>query len=182
MWLDLSIDGSCHVGVDGFFAKVIGEIDRVTFSTLQGLCRPSAVLSAGSVDLTMTFPNRLHLTGLNVSLRSDPSRIARDPYGLGWLFEAQEAPERATRLGPSASEGLISGARALEWMAKESDCMVRYVRENLEETAPGDALPPRNGGHFPCRLAGRIGRDDLLRLHETFFAAGAEEDPHTAPP
>jgi len=174
MWLDLSIDGSCHVGVDGFFAKVIGEIDRVTFSTIQGLCRPSAVLSAGGVDLTMTFPNRLHLIGLNVSLRSDPSRIARDPYGLGWLFEAQEPPERATRSAPSASEGLISGARAFEWMAKESDCMARYVRENLEEPPRGDAPPPGDGGCFPCRLAGRIAPDDLLRLHETFFAVGAE--------
>ena len=52
MWLDESEDGSCHVGVDAFFTRVLGNVDKLSFVTPRGAGRPSAVINAAA----STFP------------------------------------------------------------------------------------------------------------------------------
>ena len=107
-WLAVASDGVCHIGVDAFLARTLGGIDRVQFVTTKGLERPAAVLTVRDVDLTVSFPNPVFITGVNGALRADPARLARDPYGLGWLFEGivrdravpSERPPEAHRRPP----------------------------------------------------------------------------------
>ncbi|MCK4304760.1 MAG: hypothetical protein KAY24_11035, partial [Candidatus Eisenbacteria sp.] len=87
MWLDVSEDGSCHVGVDAFLTRVLGAVERESFVSEKGFHRPAVVLRVGGVDLLLTFPLRMNITQCNTLLRSKPERLVEDPYGAGWLFE-----------------------------------------------------------------------------------------------
>src|ERR1017187_9712783 len=87
MWLDVSEDGVCHVGIDAFLARTLGSVDRIAYLTPRGVAHPAVVLSVGASDLHMVFPNRMFITSPNLYLRANPARLTSDPYRLGWLFE-----------------------------------------------------------------------------------------------
>src|SRR5689334_22231749 len=70
LWLEVGTDGTCHIGIDGFLAKLLGSVDRVTFLTSPGRAYPAAVLTAAGTDLTCVFPNRLNVTAANTYLRA----------------------------------------------------------------------------------------------------------------
>ena len=40
-WLDAEESGLCHIGVDGFLADVVGNVDGVTFVTTRGTHSPT---------------------------------------------------------------------------------------------------------------------------------------------
>ena len=88
--------------------------------TTKGLERPAAVLTVRDVDLTVSFPNPVFITGVNGALRADPARLARDPYGLGWLFEGIVRDRAAVPNGnPKIADGLLRGDAATAWMRRE---------------------------------------------------------------
>ena len=101
-WLDAEESGLCHIGLDGFFADVAGNVDGVTYVTTRGTHSPTLALTVHGVEWPMIFPNPLMIQKVNSRVRSDPTRLTADPYGAGWLFEGWELPGR-TR------SGLVSG-------------------------------------------------------------------------
>ena len=36
MWLDVTDDGTCHAGIDGFLSRVLGKVDRISYVRLSG--------------------------------------------------------------------------------------------------------------------------------------------------
>jgi glycine cleavage system H lipoate-binding protein len=154
-WLDAEDSGLCHVGIDGFVTEIAGAVDGVTFVTSRGTHCPALVLTIHGVEWPMTFPNPVMIEKVNSRVRSDPSRVAADPYGSGWLFEGWEVPGR-TRAG------LISGPQAAAWQAQERERLTNQIH---------DAHAPGCDGGAPVRgVAQFLSRPDLVRLFQHFFS------------
>ncbi len=170
LWIDLRDDESCHIGADAFLASLVGRIDAVDFVTARGICRPEAVLSVGGADLRLVFPNPIHVTHVNTALRSDPGKIADDPYGRGWLFAGRETCAATAPGLPGADGGLRRGAEARLWMDGELRRAARFVHETAMGRGP-DGVPVMNDGGLPAaHLADHLSRGDKLRLFAWFFS------------
>jgi glycine cleavage system H lipoate-binding protein len=174
-WLDVASDGVCHIGVDAFLARTLGGIDRVQFVTTKGLERPAAVLTVRDVDLTVSFPNPVLITGVNGALRADPARLARDPYGLGWLFEGivrdhASLPNGQTKL----TDGLLRGDAATAWMRREG-LRLRGLAEAASERISGVRLAADGGLPAPG-LIRTLPHEEALRLSHLLLSTATDEE------
>jgi glycine cleavage system H lipoate-binding protein len=159
LWLHSGPNGACHVGIDGFFASILGHVDRITIMTTSGVQRPSAVLTVRGIDWPVTFPNALVISGANLYLRSHPERLTADPFGSGWLFEGWESP------GANLRHGLIGGKRAVEWMARE-----RLRLDHTIHDLSAQHGYVNDGGSASRDLFAHLGREEILHLLNVFFA------------
>jgi glycine cleavage system H lipoate-binding protein len=170
MWLEQSRDGSCHVGLDGFFARVFGRVDGIVFASHKALQEPAVVVRTSSLDLLFAFPLPVELTATNASLLSDPSPIAHDPYGRGWLFEGlPPSMPHAEPESPFDALGLVAGADATEWVRAETKRLAAFAHERLRNN--GTAWPPSaaDGATFAPGVAQQLTRAGLLDLYLAFF-------------
>lgn len=170
MWLDVGDDGFCHVGIDGFAAKVIGSAEKVTFVNSRMVGRPVAVLTVNGVDLQMVFPNPLHLSAANAYLRTTPDKVTADPYGAGWLFEGFEPVGETAKAGSAVREGLVSGDHAVAWMRAEVARLNEFVHERATAPGNGGERFMADGGAAIDGIASHLDRDALLNLITEFFA------------
>lgn len=170
MWADVAEDGFCHVGIDGFAAKVIGKADKVTFVTSRAVGRPVAVLTVNGVDVQMVFPNALHLSAANVYLRTSSAKLTADPYGAGWLFEGFEPAGAGSAAGATVREGLISGEHAVAWMRTESERLTQFVHERMPAVTAGSERTLADGGAVIDGVASQLDREGLINLVTEFFA------------
>ncbi|HTS30068.1 MAG TPA: hypothetical protein VMH81_29555 [Bryobacteraceae bacterium] len=159
MWLDVTDDGACHAGIDGFLSRALGTIDRITYVWQSGRHRPTAVLTVGGTDLELVFPNPFLLKKCNLYLRADPARITAEPYTGGWLFEGVPV-EDTTR-------NLVTGAEARRWMEEEQRSINQFLQEQ-QPGVPGASLC--DGGLFASGVARQLDRDRLLALSQEFFS------------
>ena len=113
LWLDVGADGRVHLGIDAFLARRVGTAEGLRFLGVKGLLRPTVVVTARGAELVLAFPRPLLVVAANTRLRACPQRLTADPYGSGWLFEAQAVADAAL-LG-----GLLHGEAARAWMARE---------------------------------------------------------------
>jgi glycine cleavage system H protein len=155
MWLDRSGD-SCYVGVDGFAARVFGQVDRVSFPRTSNATWPSVVLTSGDIELQMTFPAVLENRNPNSYLRADPGKVSSDPYGAGWLFEGRLVAEPPRVMDEWEAEG---------WMHREVERMSRIVHERAAES--GYAA---DGGLFGEGVLRHLEREDALAVFNDFFS------------
>ncbi|HYM60895.1 MAG TPA: hypothetical protein VEZ11_08380 [Thermoanaerobaculia bacterium] len=173
MWLDVAEDGFCHVGIDGFLAKVVGTVDKVSFVTSSAIARPVAVLTVKGVDLQMVFPNPMQRTAANVYLRTNPAKLTADPYGAGWLFEGFEPARPGGSAGDTVREGLISGESAVAWIRGEAARLSDFAHECISRPEPDGTRLMADGGRFVPGIAASLERDDLINLSNDFFALHA---------
>jgi glycine cleavage system H protein len=162
MWLETGEDGACYIGIDGFLARVLGQVERVSFLTAGGNARAAAVLTACGADLQVVFPNAMPIAALNTYLRANPAPLTADPYGAGWLFQARETGQ--------ARAGLIGGGEAKAWMQAEAARMTEFAYAAQCGTHPELGRTAPDGGVFEAGLAGRLGREDVLGLFHRFFS------------
>jgi glycine cleavage system H lipoate-binding protein len=127
LWLDLGEDGYGHIGIDALFARALETVEEISYLTLDGTERPSAVLTAQGIDVLVAFPFRMRILGPNLYLRADPRKLMREPYSLGWLFEVRQAA------GQPAGNGFKTGRQAVAWMRREAECLRRYPRPSGRE-------------------------------------------------
>jgi glycine cleavage system H lipoate-binding protein len=153
MWLDVTEDGVCHAGIDAFLSRALGKVDRISYVWQKGARRPAAVLTVNGIDLEVTFPNALMLTGCNLYLRADPSRLATDPYTAGWLFEGTPLDD--------TSVGLVDGETACDWMHGEQRRMNEFLQQQTGCSA--------DGGMFASGLPRMLDREQTLTLFHEFF-------------
>jgi glycine cleavage system H lipoate-binding protein len=173
MWLDLREDGTWHMGLDGFFAKIAGEVEKVSPLETCGACLPAAAVTVGGVDVPIVFPGRLHLGGVNPGLRIDPLPITRDPYGRGWIFQGREPLASAGADRDAGLDQLLAGGAALEWMRGESERIVLYVRDRLWRPSLSGAPLVNDGGIVAGPIARHLDREDRLQLFNAFFSPRA---------
>ncbi len=163
MWLDVGDGGACHAGIDAFFSRALGKVERLSYVWLAGKHRPAAILTVAGADLEVVFPNPLQLTGCNLYLRADPARLSSQPYTGGWLFEGMALPETAGNLMDSAA------ARA--WMEQDE----RRLNEFLQQATGGQLAA--DGGTAAHGVAGALEREKLTEMfHEFFSPFGRGED------
>jgi glycine cleavage system H protein len=162
LWLRNDEDGACHIGIDGFVARVLAKVDQITFVTMSGVHQPSVVLNIGGADCALVFPNKLMITGVNTYLRHAPERLVADPYGAGWLFEGWPVPtgEHAERAG------LITGDQGYAWIKSEVGRLADFVH-HLDPTAMNDGGTPADG------FIQHLSRDERIRLFHQFYAPHA---------
>ena len=154
-WLELEESHICHIGIDAFLADMVGKVDGVTFVTARGTHRPAVALTIHGVEWPMVFPNPIVIERVNSRLRSQPERLTADPYGVGWLFEGWEVPDKT-------GAGLIGGAQAAAWQAEERERLAREIHETQE--IGGD-------GGYACRgVAQMLSRQSLVGLCQRFFS------------
>ena len=164
MWIDVAADDTCHVGLDAFAARILGHVDRVRFLCSTGLRHPAVSLQVQQVDLALVFPRRIVVTGCNAHLRVDPTPLADDPYGAGWLFAGLYVDDLA------GTADLIPGSESVEWMRREFACMQTFVHDELQHVISGVGPTALDGGVFEAGLARRLDREALLRLYDAFLA------------
>jgi glycine cleavage system H lipoate-binding protein len=158
LWLDVTEDGTCHVGIDAFLSRVLGPVEQVSYVWLQGRHRPAAVLTVAGTDLEVVFPNPLLLTACNVYLRANPARLNTEPYTAGWLFEGRPLPE--------TEENLIDGPQARSWMEQEH----RRMNEFLQQSVSPEAGLAADGGMFAPGVAVQLDRTRRTGLFHEFFS------------
>jgi len=154
-WLAAEESGLCHMGIDAFFAGVVGTVDGITFVTTHGTQRPVVTFTVHGVEWPMTFPNPLMIQRVNSHLRGDPTPLTADPYGSGWLFSGWELPGR-TRAG------LVSGPPASAWQTEEQERLAREIHESLPLSCDG-GRPVGGVGQF-------LSRSQLVCLLQHFFS------------
>jgi glycine cleavage system H lipoate-binding protein len=177
LWLDVSPDGTCHVGVDAFLARVLGECDEVTFLTTRGTVRPSARLSVRGVDLPLLFPKAIRITSANSMLRVHPDRLVSDPYGNGWLFEGtlpEEGPKKPqSGAEPAPSLPLLPGPEAAGWIHEEVSRLNHVVHDLASRPDPDGLRFMADGGTFAGGLPKHLTREETMRLFDSFFSSEA---------
>lgn len=161
LWLE-NDGGACHIGIDGFLARVLSTVDRISYVTTTGIHQPSVVVTVGGVDWALVFPNKLMIASVNTYLRHAPQRLIADPYGAGWLFEAWQLPSG----GSGVLNGLISGEQGYEWIKSEVERLADFVH-HLDPTTLNDGGAPADD------FIRHLSRDEVLRLFHTFFAVHA---------
>jgi glycine cleavage system H lipoate-binding protein len=159
MWLDATGDGLCHVGVDGFLSRALGDVEAISYVWERGRHRPVAVLTCGGLDVEVIFPNPLLLTNCNCYLRADPSKLSSDPYRSGWLFEGTAVE--------GSLDHLMPGHEARGWMEEEQ----RRMNEFLQSwAAPEKARAMYDGGLFATGVVKQVDRAQGLALVHEFFS------------
>ena len=158
LWLDVTEDGTCHVGIDAFLSRVLGPVERVAYVWQNGRHRPAAILTVAGTDIEIVFPNPLLLTNCNLYLRANPANLNTEPYTGGWLFEGKPLPE--------TQENLLHGGAAHQWMEQEQ----RRINEYLQQQVSPDAPLAADGGLFAPAVATQLDRQRRLELFHDFFS------------
>ena len=159
-WIDESEDGLCHIGIDGFLARLLGSVDRVDFATQPGITRPIAILTTQGTEWQMVFPERVRVKSCNVRLKSKPAKLTAGPYSVGWLFEAEQKPGLA--------DSFMDARAAQEWMDQD----VRQLNQRLQDANPGYAA---DGGMFVQGLLSMLDRNEALGIFNDFCAPRATQ-------
>lgn len=167
MWLDVGSDGVCHIGVDAFLTSVLGTIDNIVFVTTKGFQRPTVSFSVHGVDVQFTFPIPVTIIRANTYLRTNPEKIAHDPYTVGWLFEATFG---RTRMMIQETEQLYIGQRARTWMRQEIERMTSVAHQISSQPDMHGAALMADGGNYQPGMAQLLSREDLLKLYNEFFS------------
>jgi glycine cleavage system H lipoate-binding protein len=169
MWLDIAADGSCHIGVDAFLARVLGEIDMLSFPMLKGVDNPAVTLTVRGNDLRMIFPNRMLVTRTNGQLRAKPAKLLSAPYTLGWMFEGTDLEPGEVR------SGLIQGADIRPWMRREVQRISEFARARLLRSLPQKERQKVLKTELSGELMRHLGREEIGSLFREFFAPPAHE-------
>jgi glycine cleavage system H lipoate-binding protein len=170
MWADIDEEGICHVGIDPFFAKVLGRVDKLAFATTFGEHHPGAVITVNDVDFPMVFPNRINITAINSHLRAEPNRLVSDPYTFGWLFEGTALRETSiTKTSYHGSE-LVHGKKAREWMRNETCRLSESLRSKFTTVDDKGLRLMADGGIFGSDIIKHMSRTQALMLYSKFFS------------
>jgi glycine cleavage system H lipoate-binding protein len=168
MWTDIGSDGTVHIGIDAFLASALDTIDRITFVTMHGICRPTVVFTVHGVDLYMVFPHHVHLTTNNLYLRTHPLTVLSDPYRLGWLFEG--TMNDGETHPDILHAGLIRGRAAADWMQSEVSRISAMAHAFSSMQSPEGDVVMADGGVVHPGFIQLLTRDELLRVFNEFFS------------
>jgi glycine cleavage system H lipoate-binding protein len=169
LWLERNNEGHCRIGVDAFFAHVVGRVEKVDFVTTKGIHRPTAVFTVRGVEMPMTFPSLIEISDVNTHLRKMPDRLTADPFAAGWLFEGKGMNPATEGLG-EAPLGLMSSRTMVNWMDKDVQRMTSFVHHQLYDSQPLGEKVMADGGLFTGELIRHLSRDEILNLYNGFFS------------
>ena len=170
MWLDVSDHGIVHIGVDGFLAGMLGEIEGVSFATTQGVCRPAVFLSVRGIDLQLVFPRQVNISHPNAALSTHRDRLLTDPYTRGWLFEGEIETSGSQYSHPPVLDGLVTGAQAVAWMREEVRRATLWAHRMSCHADAHAGVLMADGGSMQAGLVQLLQREQALQLFNDFFS------------
>jgi glycine cleavage system H protein len=115
LWVRTEAEG-IRVGLDAVGLDALGDVVHLTLvaegTTLQR-GEPLGSVEAEKMVRPLLAPISGTVIARNATLLEDPRRIARDPYGSGWLLLLQ--PTR----WPAEAELLVHGPAVVDWIRQE---------------------------------------------------------------
>lgn len=171
MWLDITEEGTLHIGIDEFLAKTLGSIDTISFVTAKGIQRPTVAFTVRGVDMQLVFPNPICVLRANTYLRTNPKKLLTNPYSYGWLYEGEILKSSEVN---SVCTHLITGKQAVEWMKHEVERMSAFAHERVAQADSNGAVLMADGGGFYSGIAQHISRDEILQMSNEFFSPFAD--------
>jgi glycine cleavage system H lipoate-binding protein len=162
-WVNLPAEGACHLGLDAFAARLIGEATHIDYVTQGSPSRPVVVVTAGGTNWQVVFPERVYVVRCNLYLRAHPARLLHQPYTGGWLFEAELPPEAGIRLRRDCRTSRAAEA----WLEQET----RRVTERLQHGMKCAA----DGGVFSAGVVPAVAPEDGIALFHEFLSPVAAE-------
>lgn len=166
-WLRLEKSGLVTLGADRLAPLVLGDPNQVFVRAARSEVRrgePLVELRSRDRSLHLAAPVDGTIVEVNRKVTADPSRVASDPFGEGWLVKL--AP---SNLGAQI-KSLFVGEEAVAWMRQE----LRRLRDTLAllsgwTTGVEGATRLADGG-LPMRgLADALSPDDWEKLQRKFF-------------
>ncbi len=170
MWMQVNDDGFCHIGVDGFFASVIGRVEDVSFATDQWDGRPTAVFRACGIDMPMVFPFTLGKAIPNTSLRKHPEWVTERPFSFGWLFEGQTAPATTAPRKDGDRSPLLPPAYAVNALRDDIDRLIHHFTRRVAPALSTEKPLMADGGCLCFEEIHRLAREEMLYLYNEFFS------------
>jgi glycine cleavage system H lipoate-binding protein len=174
MWVDVHEDRSCHIGIDAFLAKFLRDVERLSFVTTRPVCRPTAVITVRGIDLQLSFPDKIQITGVNAYLRARPSSLITHPYTLGWLFEGVRPAGLPEETELTTGTRVIRSDHARQWLKQESRRMTDYVRGELVSSRNKEFATMADGGTWSEDLITHLTREETLQVWNEFFSISVD--------
>lgn len=141
-WARLTSLGELKIGMDELLTQAIGKVDRVELPEVGGKVFKGQTLATvfhGGRQLKIASPIDGTVVVANQGVERDPSSIAEDPYGSGWL-----ATVWPTEHG-EALKSMRVGGRAVNWMRQETQRFCDFLTVESAPQAVGAALA--DGAH-----------------------------------
>jgi glycine cleavage system H protein len=113
-WLAEEQNQTGRVGIDSFAATLLGNIDNVEVGSLNRWVRQGQkllTLRVNGIAADVVSPVEGIVTAVNPEVLRDPTLIAKDPYGDGWIVKVH-SPDLATN-----EKNLIHGTLVRPWMS-----------------------------------------------------------------
>ena len=160
-WLNDEGHQNARIGMDGFAANLVGQIDSIDFAELNRWVRQGQRLCTITHDdrkVDLLSPVEGVLTSINEQLAKNPNLATNDPYHTGWLCTIK-APELAIN-----SKNLLQGPIVPAWMQNS----VARVGEMLSQMTTMPALA-QDGGLPVKGLLFELSPDAQEQLTKEFF-------------
>ena len=87
-WVEVSPDGTAHIGPDGFVTSVVGRIDSVELPALGAeVRRGDSLFAISQGDRVAEFKSPVDgvVRAIDERLARHPDEMRLDPYGEGWV-------------------------------------------------------------------------------------------------
>jgi glycine cleavage system H lipoate-binding protein len=169
-WLDQADDGTCHIGIDGFFASFFQHIEKINFLTTKGIATPIVAVTVRGIDLQIVFAAPLNITGVNSYLRTDPNKLLTHPYSSGWLFEGTLPEAHNGNAKEYFSLELLRGDEATHWMRKEVAYLSDFLHNSILPNRTAVQPLMADGGVAAADFANHLEHRELLHLFNEFFS------------
>jgi glycine cleavage system H lipoate-binding protein len=169
MWLDLSANGMCHIGVDGFLTRVFPGVDAISFLPSSNSHLQTVVLTVHDVDLHLAFPFPVNVTRVNSYLRVDVQKLVSRPYGAGWLYEGSLVDVNSFE-SAFALSNVFRGADAIQWMRSEVHHLSEFIHNRIIPSQFTGQPVMMDGGVVQSDFFKHLTKQELLQIFNEFFS------------
>lgn len=158
-WLSRERKNVLRVGMDAFAAALTGPVERIEVPKPGHWIRQgqkAITIHRDGETIELLSPVEGEVTEVNAEAIANPSLLAADPYGKGWLFRVF-APDED---GPSRN--LLPAALVRPWMRSAMERLYQLQPDFAGATAADGGVPVEN-------LAAALPHLPAKQLAEEFF-------------
>jgi len=150
-----------RIGLDGFAANLIGQIDKIDVVGENRWVRQGQkvmTIYSGKTAIDLVSPIEGVVTAINRDAIEDPKTIVHDPYEKGWIALVK-SPDL-----PVNQKNLVQGSMVAPWL---QNCLTRLTTM-VPQMAPAMAA---DGGLPESGMLGRVTPEIRQSLLKEFFLA-----------
>lgn len=125
-WVFLEMNGKVKVGLDQFFQRIVGKIDKIEVPKIGEDLQedsPAVTIQSRGRRVKARIPVAGRVEAVNETVLKDPEILLTDQYKDGWILRLK--PKNFLQ----SSRSLILGSKAKGWLADE----MRRMRDLLTE-------------------------------------------------